>query len=73
MSLRKTVYVGPVIQSKSLNELDICLHGSIGVDENGKIAFVARDQIALSDKEWREAKYIRLGKNQFFFPGFIGM
>ncbi|KAM0714400.1 hypothetical protein Q7P37_010187 [Cladosporium fusiforme] len=69
---RKTVYVGPVIQSKSLNELDICLEGSIGVDENGKIAFVSRDQTpSPSDEEWRDARYIRLGKNEFFFPGFI--
>jgi hypothetical protein len=69
----KTVYVGLIIQSKSLTDLDINLHGSIGVDENGKILFVQRDQPARSDKEWMEADFIHLGENEFFFPGFIGM
>ena len=69
----KTVYVGPIIQSKSLTELDFNLHGSIGVDENGKILFVEREQVARSDKEWLDAEFVHLGENEFFFPGFIGM
>ena len=69
----KTVYVGPIIQSKSLTELDINLHGSIGVDENGKILFVEREQVTRSDQEWRDAEFVHLGDNEFFFPGFIGM
>jgi hypothetical protein len=69
----KTVYVGPTIQSKSLTELDINLHGSIGVDENGKILFVEREQVARSDKEWLDAEFVHLNENEFFFPGFIGM
>lgn len=68
----KTVYVGPIIQSKSLTELDINLHGSIGVDENGKILFVERDQLSRSDQEWMDADFVHLGENEFFFPGFIG-
>jgi hypothetical protein len=68
----KTVYVGPIIQSTSLTELDINLHGSIGVDENGKILFVERAQVARSDKEWLDAEFVHLGENEFFFPGFIG-
>jgi hypothetical protein len=69
----KTVYVGPIIQSKSLTELDINLHGLIGVDENGKILFMEREQVARSDKEWLDAEFVHLGENEFFFPGFIGM
>jgi len=69
----KTVYVGPIIQSKSLTELDINLQGSIGVDENGRILFVEREQVARSDKEWLDAEFVHLGENEFFFPGFIGM
>lgn len=69
----KTVYVGPIIQSKSLTELDINLNGSIGVDENGKILFIECDQLARSDKEWMEADFVHLGENEFFFPGFIGI
>jgi len=68
----KTVYVGPIIQCKSLTELDINLHGSIGVDENGKISFVKREHFARSDSEWLEADVVHLGKNEFLFPGFIG-
>lgn len=70
---RKTIYIGPIIQSKSLNELDICLEGAIGVNEHGKIAFVSRDQTLPLDEEWKDAKCIRLSNNEFFFPGFIGM
>jgi len=68
----KTVYVGPIIQSKSLTELDVNLHGCIGVDENGKISFVTREHFARSDPEWLEADIVHLGKNEFLFPGFIG-
>lgn len=68
----KTVYVGPIIQCKFLTELDINLNGSIGVDENGKISFVAREHSAQSDPEWLEADVVHLGKNEFLFPGFIG-
>jgi hypothetical protein len=68
----KTVYVGPIIQCKSLTELDINLHGSIGVDEHGKISFVSREHFARSDPEWLEADVVHLGKNEFLFPGFIG-
>ena len=44
----------------------------LGVDENGKILFVERDQLARSDKEWMEADFVHLSENEFFFPGFIG-
>ena len=59
------------------NELDklikyVNLNGSIGVDENGKISFVAREHSAQSDPEWLEADVVHLGKNEFLFPGFIG-
>jgi len=68
----KTVYVGPIIQCKSLTELDINLNGCIGVDENGKISFVEREHVDRSDPEWSEAEVVHLGKNEFLFPGFIG-
>lgn len=68
----KTIYVGPIIQCKSLTELDINLDGSIGVDENGKVSFVTREHSAQSDPEWLEADVVHLGKNEFLFPGFIG-
>lgn len=68
----KTVYVGPIIQCKTLAELDISPNGSIGVDEHGKILYVERDHVARCDKERMEADFVHLGKNEFLFPGFIG-
>ena len=74
--LEKTIYVGAFVHSKSLQELEICQKGAIGVDENGTIAFVERD---VTDPEapgkkggWESAKIVKVGENGFFFPGFIG-
>jgi guanine deaminase len=52
------------------------MDGSIGVDEDGRIAFVLRDvgdgpQFP-SDGEWEQATTIRVKDEGFFFPGFIG-
>jgi len=72
MVLDLTIYHGTFIHCKSLTELDICPNGAIGVDENGKIAFVTRDQDGTKTPGWEDAKSLRLHDNQFFFPGFIG-
>ena len=75
-SLEKTIYVGAFVHSKSLQELEICQTGAIGVDENGTIAFVERsvtDPEAPGKKDgWESAKIVKVGENGFFFPGFIG-
>jgi len=74
-SLEKTIYVGAFVHSKSLQELEICQKGAIGVDENGTIAFVKRnvtDPEALGKDGWESAKIVKVGENGFFFPGFIG-
>jgi guanine deaminase len=75
--MSKTIYAGPFVHSESPSKLDICLTGAIGVDENGKIAFVQRDvsdakAIAAKEPGWEEAKIVQIGKLDFFFPGFIG-
>jgi hypothetical protein len=74
---RRTVYHGPFVHSKALNELDICEKGVIGVDENGKIAFVERDQrdakTVAQEHGWGTCDVVTVGDNGFFFPGFIGM
>ncbi|KAK8253500.1 guanine deaminase [Phyllosticta capitalensis] len=72
----KTVYVGTFVHSKSLQELDICERGVIGVDETGKIAFIERHTVDLETilKEhegWSGAKVVKGHENGFFFPGFI--
>ncbi|KAK7516589.1 hypothetical protein IWZ03DRAFT_360297 [Phyllosticta citriasiana] len=74
--VQKTVYVGTFVQSKSLQELDICEKGAVGVDENGRIAFTARSvdhlETVLKEHEgWSGAKVIKGQENDFFFPGFI--
>ncbi|KAK8170629.1 hypothetical protein BC567DRAFT_163975 [Phyllosticta citribraziliensis] len=74
--MQKTVYVGTFVQSKSLQELDICAKGAVGVDENGRIAFTSRGfdnlEAVLKEHEgWSGAKVIEGQKNGFFFPGFI--
>ncbi|KAK8238437.1 hypothetical protein HDK90DRAFT_225650 [Phyllosticta capitalensis] len=74
--MQKTVYVGTFVHSKSLQELDICERGVIGVDVTGKIAFIERHTVDLETilKEhegWSGAKVVKGHENGFFFPGFI--
>lgn len=75
MALEKTIYIGPFIHSESLNELDICPNGIIGVDEDGKIAYISRDMKGRplpALQGWENAKTIYTERYGFFFPGFIG-
>ncbi|KAI9721037.1 MAG: hypothetical protein M1812_002517 [Candelaria pacifica] len=68
----RTIYVGPFVHSKSLQEIDICESGVIGVNEEGKIAFIDRN--ASFDKSrlgWEEPKILRIQNGGFYFPGFI--
>ena len=64
------------MHSKSLQDLDICQSGVIGVDELGKIAFIERtgsDGAAAAKKHgWDSYDVVRITDNGFFFPGFIG-
>ncbi|GAB7339530.1 hypothetical protein MBLNU457_6143t1 [Dothideomycetes sp. NU457] len=74
MALAKTIYLGPFVHSKTLNELDICTTGAIGVDESGKISFIDRDASLTNytaPSSWSTAKIIRITDTGFFFPGFI--
>lgn len=62
------------MHSKSLAALEICENGAIGVDENGKIAFVEKEldlESVQSKHSWQDAVSVRLSGNSFFFPGFI--
>jgi guanine deaminase len=75
MSLEKTIYIGTFIHCESLTELDIVPNGMIGVDEEGKIAFVLRSfkGRTIPDGEgWENAKIVRIQDHGFYFPGFIG-
>lgn len=80
--LKCTVYIGRFIHCLSLTELEICEEGAIGVDEQGKIAFVERDVRGerVEDVEnvverfgWGGCEVVRVKGEGFFFPGFIGM
>ena len=75
MALEKKIYIGPFIHCVSLTELEICLTGAIGVDGNGKIAFVSKDvkgEKSLAKEGWETAETVKAEGNSFFFPGFIG-
>jgi len=58
-----------------LKELEICDQGLIGIDVQGKIAFVERDvtdaDTVLRAHGWEDAKIVRITGNSFLFPGFI--
>jgi len=77
MALRKTVFIGPFIHCVTPTELEICTTGSIGVNEDGRIAFVSRHkddrQSRLDDKGWKDAKVVRIQNHSFVLPGFVGM
>ena len=75
MSLEKTIYIGPFVQCDTLTELDVCPNGMIGVDENGRVAFILRSMKGRHmpyGEGWEEAKIVRVQDYGFFFPGFIG-
>lgn len=63
----------------SPTELEVCEHGYIGVDEKGTIAFVERatrswKRILERYPGWSDSgMYMISGKDDFVFPGFIGM
>jgi hypothetical protein len=75
----KTIYLGAFAHCTSLQEVEICEAGAIGVDSNGKIAFVERDigdipayQLRERKEGWEKAKVVQTQDQGFFFPGFIG-
>jgi hypothetical protein len=72
----RTIYCGAFVHSITPQKLDICNKAAIGVDENGKIAFVHRDVKDYDNVKtvagWEDAKVVRLEPSGFFFPGFIG-
>ncbi|KAF2457836.1 hypothetical protein BDY21DRAFT_285354 [Lineolata rhizophorae] len=73
----RTIYYGAFVHCKSLQELDICESGAIGVGEDGKIAFIERgvSDIGLDGVkqtyDWGNAEEVRVNDEGFFFPGFI--
>lgn len=75
--MKRTLYLGRFIHCVSLTKLEICEHGIIGVEDNGRIAFVERgvkNYFQVTKKHgWSDYKTTRAAKDQFFFPGFVGM
>lgn len=73
MGLKKTLYMGTFVHCTTLTELDVCHDAIIGVDQNGKIAFVLRDQRDVPSRQgWEGAERVQIADDSFFFPGFIG-
>ncbi|KAF2872089.1 hypothetical protein BDV95DRAFT_628521 [Massariosphaeria phaeospora] len=75
--ISKTIYLGAFVHSVSLQELEICPCGAIGVDEEGVIRFVERDvdgdtgRVYAKHEQWKGASVVRIQGKGFFFPGFI--
>lgn len=71
----RTVFVGTFIHCKTLQQLDICVKGAIGVDQ-GRITFFEReveDVTAVAHNHgWEHFDIITANDTQFFVPGFIG-
>jgi len=76
----KTIYLGAFAHCTSQQEVEICEAGVIGVDSDGKIAFIERDigdipayELRERQQGWENAKIVQIQDQGFFFPGFIGM
>ncbi|CAG8669685.1 7229_t:CDS:2 [Dentiscutata erythropus] len=72
------IFYGTLIHSLSLTELEFIHNALLGVDNQGKIAFLERNvsnEQTLRDiiKKWRttEDKVVRLTNRQFLLPGFV--
>lgn len=78
-TMDKAIYLGAFAHCASQQDLEICEAGAIGVDSEGKIAFIERDigdipaYVLRQRREgWEKAKVIQIQDHGFFFPGFIG-
>ncbi|THW96915.1 guanine deaminase [Aureobasidium pullulans] len=74
----KTIYLGAFAHCTSQQEVEICEAGAIGVDSDGKIAFIERDigdipayELRERQQGWEKAKIVEIKDQGFFFPGFI--
>ncbi|KAG2169392.1 hypothetical protein JADG_009131 [Aureobasidium aubasidani] len=74
----KTIYLGAFAHCTSQQEVEICEAGAIGVDSDGKIAFIERDigdipayELRERQQGWEKAKIVQIQDQGFFFPGFI--
>lgn len=82
MSKKPAVYLGTFIHCKSLEEVEILHDAAIFVDQEGKIVGIEK---GIKDVEealkfayklgWETEDVIAraCGREQFFFPGFVGM
>ena len=79
---KPAVYIGTFVHCKTLTEIEILHDAAVFIDEQGKIVAIEKDiedvDAALSGASklgWDTQDVIvrACGKEQFFFPGFIGM
>lgn len=77
--MTRRVFVGSIVTSKSITELQVIEHGILGVDASGVIAFVedlgkrATDAAAyLQTRGWeQDTEVVQLEDGSFVCPGFI--
>ena len=77
--LRRTVYFGTFAHTVSQDYLSILEHAAVGVDEDGRIAFIKDVGDALDTtvrtNGWQDYDVVRAessGTVGFWFPGFVG-
>lgn len=78
--LRKTIYTGTFISSPSLSvgELSVLENKALGVDESGVVVWIEDwdggiggdgEEVVRDGEVWR---VLRAGRNEWWFPGFVG-
>lgn len=79
---KPAVYLGTFIHCKSLAEIEILHDAAVFVNEQGKIVAIEKDikdvdaallHAAKLDWDTQEVVARACGREQFFFPGFIGI
>lgn len=73
---RFRVFIGRIIHSRSLDDLEIFRHGVLGVRPDGSIAFLMghtppSEDSCVPEEDFKTAKVIRLEPSQFLMPGMI--
>ncbi len=65
------IYIGNVIHSKSIDNLECLRNAAVGVSAEGTIMFVSPSADESALKEYRGAEIKRLGSKEILLPGFI--
>lgn len=75
MKVLPTVYIGRIVHSRSLQNLEILPNAALGVRADGTIAFLHPNAENIEDilemHDFTSAETVRLNPSQFSFPGMV--